>query len=266
MYPHLQTQTTYKAAKPQMTAFEDFIRRYNINETFATKLRGLHGYEIVFVCDDSGSMQAPIGHASGPGHPRSTRWEELKKTVSIVVDLASTLDPDGVDIYFLNRKPLLNVHSSKELNSTFTVPPNGATPIVRILRQVLHDKKQEIQKRKLLIVIATDGIPTDNNGQPNVQEFFQVLAHERVPIDRVPVTIMACTDDHKCMSYLNDWDRAIPNLDVVDNYENEKQEVLEMQGRSFPFSFGDYVVKILMGGVDSWFDLLDEKKVSLNSQ
>ncbi|CAF3528882.1 unnamed protein product [Rotaria sp. Silwood1] len=68
------------------------------------------------------------------------------------------------------------------------------------------------------------------------------------------------------MSYLNDWDRAIPNLDVVDNYENEKQEVLEMQGRSFPFSFGDYVVKILMGGVDSWFDLLDEKKVSLNSQ
>ncbi|CAF4740904.1 unnamed protein product [Rotaria sp. Silwood1] len=196
MYPHLQTQTTYKAAKPQMTAFEDFIRRYNINETFATKLRGLHGYEIVFVCDDSGSMQAPIGHASGPGQQRSTRWEELKKTVSIVVDLASTLDPDGVDIYFLNRKPLLNVHSSKELNSTFTVPPNGATPIVRILRQVLHDKKQEIQKRKLLIVIATDGIPTDNNGQPNVQEFFQVLAHERVPIDRVPVTIMVCTGEY----------------------------------------------------------------------
>ncbi|CAF3358510.1 unnamed protein product, partial [Rotaria sp. Silwood2] len=52
--------------------------------------------------------------------------------------------------------------------------------------------------------------------------------------------------------------------DVVDNYESEKEEILAVQGKSFPFSFGDYVVKILMGGVDSWFDMLDEQKVSLN--
>jgi len=41
------------------------------------------------------------------------------------------------------------------------------------------------------------------------------------------------------MSYLNDWDKAIPNLDVVDDYKNEKKEVLACQGKSFPFSFGD---------------------------
>ncbi|CAF4311741.1 unnamed protein product, partial [Rotaria sordida] len=84
---------------------------------------------------------------------------------------------------------------------TFAVPPNGATPIARVLRQVLQDKKQEIQKRKLLIVIATDGIPTDDNGQPNVPDFHQVLARERIPIDRVPVTIMACTGEYKCSKF-----------------------------------------------------------------
>ncbi|CAF4803353.1 unnamed protein product [Rotaria socialis] len=67
------------------------------------------------------------------------------------------------------------------------------------------------------------------------------------------------------MSYLNDWDRKIQNLDVVDNYEKEKQQILAYQGKSFPFSFGDYVVKILLGGVDSWFDRLDEEKVSLDN-
>ncbi|CAF1486739.1 unnamed protein product, partial [Rotaria sordida] len=149
---------------------------------------------------------------------------------------------------------------------TFAIPPNGATPIARVLRQVLQDKKQEIQKRKLLIVIATDGIPTDDNGQPNVPDFHQVLARERIPIDRVPVTIMACTDDEKCMSYLNDWDKIIPNLDLIDSYKNEKEEILAVQGKSFPFSFGDYVVKILMGGVDSWFDMLDEQKVSVDGR
>ncbi|CAF2932478.1 unnamed protein product [Rotaria sp. Silwood2] len=196
MYPHLQSQTSYKTGHTNTGGFDEFVHRYNINEAFATKLRGLRGYEIVVLCDDSGSMKAPIGRAPSAGQQQSTRWEELKKTVSIVVDLASTLDPDGVDVYFLNRKPLLHVHNSKELVSTFAIPPNGATPIVRVLRQVLNDKKNEIQQRKLLIVIATDGVPTDNNGQPNVPDFYQVLARERLPIDRVPVTIMACTGEY----------------------------------------------------------------------
>ncbi|CAF1475441.1 unnamed protein product, partial [Rotaria sordida] len=106
MYPHLQTASSYyEPVEKDMAGFEEFVRQYNINATFATKLRGLHGYEIVFICDDSGSMKAPIKPFSGSSRQQSTRWEELKKTVSIVVDLASTLDPDGVDLYFLNRKP-----------------------------------------------------------------------------------------------------------------------------------------------------------------
>ena len=44
------------------------------------------------------------------------------------------------------------------------------------------------------------------------------------------------------MSYLNDWDRKIQNLDVIDNYEQEKQQIRECQGNSFPFSFGDVSV------------------------
>jgi hypothetical protein len=51
--------------------------------------------------------------------------DELKQTVSIVVDIASVLDPDGVDIYFLNREPLFHVRSSTELIPVFAVPPGG---------------------------------------------------------------------------------------------------------------------------------------------
>jgi hypothetical protein len=49
----------------------------------------------------------------------------LKQTVSIVVDLASILDPNGVDVYFLNREPILNVRNSSELIPVFAVPPEG---------------------------------------------------------------------------------------------------------------------------------------------
>ncbi|CAF4373548.1 unnamed protein product, partial [Rotaria sordida] len=44
----------FMSDQERMAKFQQFIRRYEINTTFATKLRGLDGYEIVFICDDSG--------------------------------------------------------------------------------------------------------------------------------------------------------------------------------------------------------------------
>ncbi len=40
-------------------------------------------------------------------------------------------------------------------------------------------------------------------------------------------------------SYLNNWDKKIPNLDVADDYRSERQEIHQAQGKDFPFSFGD---------------------------
>ena len=52
--------------------------------------------------------------------------DELKQTVSIVVDLASVLDPDGVDVYFLNREPMLHIRNSSELEVVFAMDPEGS--------------------------------------------------------------------------------------------------------------------------------------------
>ncbi len=51
--------------------------------------------------------------------------------------------------------------------------------------------------------------------------------------------LLLILDDDDCIGYLNDWDRKIPNLDVVDDYRNEKKEIQACQGKNFPFSFGD---------------------------
>jgi len=139
---------------------------YLVNPNFAKKLHELKGCEIVFICDDSGSMSATIGELSfhlhscfspmyllfgvsgestNPSENQLTRckillWcgnddslsvlssfagDELKQTVSIVVDLASVLDPDGVDVYFLNREPMFHVRNSSELENLFAMAPEG---------------------------------------------------------------------------------------------------------------------------------------------
>jgi len=76
---------------------------------------------------------------------------------------------------------------------------------VRVLRQILHEKKQQIQERKLLVLIATDGVPTDDDGYQNVEVFRYVLKNERNPTNQIPVTIIACTGEYQNSKFeLND--------------------------------------------------------------
>jgi len=63
------------------------------------------------------------------------------------------------------------------------------------MRQILQDKKNEIKERKLLILLATDGEPTDDEGHLKIDELRYVLEYERKPKDRIPVTIIACTGE-----------------------------------------------------------------------
>lgn len=250
----------------RLRKFEEIIRQYNINDDFAYRLRALEGFEIVIIIDDSASMRTPIldpkQYALSASQRLITRWDELKHMTSIVVDLAAILDPDGIDIFFLNRPPVLHVFDSRQLDEVFSQLPLGSSPITRVLSYVLDLKRSRVNDRKLMILIATDGVPTDANGQVDIIGLEKVLRHERYPaMDKIYVTFIACTDDVQSVAYLNHLDKTIPYIDVLDDYESEKKEILAVQGKHFPFSYGDYVVKLLLGSVDSWFDYLDEKKV-----
>jgi hypothetical protein len=254
----------------RLAKFKDIIIKYDINYDFAFRLRALEGFEIVIILDDSSSMCTPNIDRNlrdiSPFSQLPTRWDELKHVVSIIVDLASTLDPDGIDIHFLNRSPLLHVADSSQLNETFSRLPNGPTPLTRVLTEVLNIKRPHVHDRKLLVLIATDGLPTDDNGQNDLHRLERVLRTERHPsVDRIYISFIACTNDLQSVGYLNQFDKKIPYVDVLDDYQSERAEILAVQGKHFPFSYGDYVVKILMGSIDRWFDQLDEKKVKLSN-
>ena len=163
----------------------------------------------------------------------------------------------GLDLYFLNRATMLSVTSSQQLHDVFASPAAGLTPITPVLQHVLQAKKAIALERKLLVVIATDGAPTNPQGQVDTAGLRHVLEAER-NTDRVHVQFVACTDDNSTVAYLNEWDRQIKNLDVVDDYHSERKEILKAQGSSFKFSFGDYIVKTLLGSIDPEFDKLGQ--------
>ncbi len=77
--------------------------------------------------------------------------------VTIVSELAIVLDSNGIDIYFLNRPPVLNVTDARLVTQQFNQPPKGLTPITPALRKILAAKRSIAYEKKLVVVIATDG-------------------------------------------------------------------------------------------------------------
>jgi hypothetical protein len=249
-----------------MPEFTSFVREYEISNEYAIKLRQLEGYDIVFICDDSGSMKTKV---TTPNTKKfddvmTTRWDEMKNIVSTVTKLSMILDDDGIDLYFLNREPLMGVTSQEQLDIIFTVPPSGYTPILKTLKQVIKDKSRALAEKKLLIILATDGQPTsengsnaDSNGVTETEKLYDFLATGRNPQNKIHTTILACTDDDSIMEYLENWDSTLVNFDLVDDYYSERNRIQEAQGKSYRFTFGDYIVKILLGSIDKTLDSLD---------
>ncbi|KAJ3031383.1 UNVERIFIED_CONTAM: hypothetical protein HDU68_004462 [Siphonaria sp. JEL0065] len=253
--PPAETPPVVSNQEARLQAFKGIVGRHEISNFMAVKMRRLEAYDLVIIADDSGSMQSrsTLGlNANDPYARTMTRWDELKETVSIVSEIGAVLDEDGVDIYFLNRPPLRNIKGpSAEMNAAFANPPQGYTPIARVLRQVLREKGlgQGDNSKKLLILVATDGQPTTDQGQLDKVGLQQVLMYERGVNPRdgnVIVVFLACTDDENEVGYLNEWDKVIPCVDVVDDYYSERKEILAVQGNQFPFSRGDWVCKMLL--------------------
>jgi hypothetical protein len=159
----------------------------------------------------------------------------------VAIACASVLVPvPGLDLYFLNRATVMGVTSSEQVANVFNAPPAGLTPTTPVLRHVLQAKKAVSAEKKVLVIIATDGAPTNAQGEVDTAGLRHVLTTERDP-NRVHVQFISCTDDDSTVAYLNEWDKKIPSLDVVDDYLSEKAEIQRKRGRDFQFSFGNYV-------------------------
>jgi hypothetical protein len=238
--------------------YTDILRQYEISMNFSNRLqKHLVMTKIVYIYDDSGSMNSVLSDSPlNTSVFRATRWDELKNFSRISIDLANIFNPEGIDIHFLNRPPARNVRSLSDLEPFLVNKPAGFTPIARVLHTVLSENNSMVlAERKLLIVIVTDGEPTDDYGNVDINSFKNVLLSRG---RNVYTTIVSCTDEDNVMGYLNNWDRTIPNLDVVDDFRNEKAEIQRAKGPRYPFSYGDYVVKCLIGSMDAEFDNLDE--------
>lgn len=228
----------------------DLVEKYEIQPLFSEKLFILSNYDIVLLCDDSGSMNTPLDDNTG----HSTRWEELKSVIKIVISIATIFDDDGIDIYFLNRQTQLNVSSFEQVSTCLDEPPYGGTPLTSKLSLIFDNYKYS--EKPVLVVIATDGVPT-YNGYIDLDSFERCVTHKNH--EKFYISFLACSDQDDEIAYLNDLDKNVPNVDTLDDYVSERAEVLAAQGPKFSYKFSEHICRLLLGPLCPELDALDEK-------
>eukprot|EP01062_Namystynia_karyoxenos_P049889 TRINITY_DN38463_c0_g1_i1.p1 TRINITY_DN38463_c0_g1~~TRINITY_DN38463_c0_g1_i1.p1 ORF type:complete len:400 (+),score=125.45 TRINITY_DN38463_c0_g1_i1:77-1201(+) len=239
-------------ASQRKPGLQDLLDTYEVSVAAAADLEVLARYDIVFLVDDSGSMNQ-VEVTNGV---RQTRWQEVKDTLAALIEFATYFDDDGTDVHFLNRASVEGVTDSKDprLVQAFATRPSGRTPLSSRFRDVVS--KHAGGAKPLLVVIATDGEP-DTGAADFIQTARQLMGGRT----DVRLAVMACTQDQRAVRWLNslDDDPVVGDkVDVCDDYESERAEVLAT-GKVRQFLVSDYYVKALLGPILSKYDNFDQR-------
>ena len=239
----------------QKLSIKEVIIKHEITIAQEKQLEKLLGYHIVFLCDDSTSMlysSIPV-EMRNAGNINSSRWNELEDTVTTLAELACYFDESGFDLFFLNRDDsVLGVKNSSMLGSCFDKQPSGKTPLAEAVRKVQQKLTENKNERPILLLIATDGVADD------VPAFQKEIGKLIMEPNSWSIQFLACTPDEDEVAWLNNFDKKYTKVDVMNDYLNEKKEVLAV-GSVKTFNKSDYVCKALLGPIDVAFDAADEK-------
>jgi len=249
-------------------------------------MRIAHRPPVIFTNGNSGSMQRSDGHRiiSSPSRNiktvDSTRWEEIKESVTYHAQMAGLLraetwfrllnDPGarvGPQQFEVASNSTTDGDVQRAINIMSDTNPGGVTPLTDHLSEIYMvvdslRPQLEVEGKKVAIILATDGLPTDNHGNPS--EYVKKLFVDSLRrLEGLPVwlVIRLCTDEEDVVEFYNNLDEQLElSMDVLDDFCGEAEEVYEHN------SWLNYTLPIHrmreMGFHSRVFDMIDERPLT----
>ncbi|KAM0752926.1 hypothetical protein T439DRAFT_323542 [Meredithblackwellia eburnea MCA 4105] len=228
----------------------------------AMDLAKLALFDTVLYLDDSGSMTFEEG---------GSRIDDLKLIISRVAMATSLFDQDGIQVRFMNSKIEGNNINNEQaaLALVSQVKFSGLTPLGTALQNkileplVLGPARAGRLQKPVLVIAVTDGVPGGEDRYAIVKAIVnanRTLQQTRYGPDAVSFQLAQVGNDLKARAFLEEIDRhpEIGGLvDTTSNYENEADDMLKANP---PVELTPelWLVKLLMGGIDSSYDTQDE--------
>lgn len=170
---------------------------------------------------------------------RCTRWEELQEAVQYHAQLAALLEaptkfvllnhPDGnacpQEMSIAERGSEWIQADLESLQRNFSrITPHGVTPLTMHLQRI--DRSIQYIKEKIVLVVATDGRPTDNFGYSSAAADRAFENALREIQSKAWIVVRLCTNDDSVLEYYQKLDDQMElSLEVLDDYFDEAKEV-----------------------------------------
>ena len=207
-----------------------------------------------------------------------SRYEEIQECVNYHISLAGAIEAPttfrflnnpgtsvGPQQFIVGENPVRvaeEVHYAQSLMRRSK--PGGCTPLTSHILEIHREVTAltpalRAKGQRIVIVVATDGLPTDEcgyGGEVHQKEFVEALRLlEGLP---VWVVIRLCTDEEEVVNFYNDLDVVLElSIEVLDDFCGEAAEVYECN------PWLNYVLPIHrmreLGFHDRVFDMLDER-------
>eukprot|EP00970_Alexandrium_tamarense_P001901 scaffold247_cov189-Alexandrium_tamarense.AAC.6 len=243
----------------------------------------------IWVVDNSGSMQNTDGHRfveTKRSHDvkivSCSRWDEIRDCITYHAQMAAALEAPTT--FRMLNDPAVGPNSQqfgiaettldtnvvqgevrRAIEIMKSAQPGGVTPLVEHILEIQTSVTQLAPKLRadgcrVVIILATDGLPTDDRGYGGAaiqQQFVQALRGlEGLPIWLV---IRLCTDEDDVVNFYNELDGQLElSLEVLDDFLEEAKEVYEHN------PWLNYALPLHrlreMGYQHRVFDMMDERK------
>lgn len=216
---------------------KNIISKYEINPELSEKLGILDRFNFEIIIDDSGSMNTPINN-------ENTRWDKLKNILEILLEIIHIYTNDGVTINFLNRKKCEFINDVNDIQRILNEPPYGLTPLTPKLTSIF--KKHELSDCKYLIIVLTDGQPTDDHGSNDLKKFNQLIKER--DLNKFHISFLACSDRETEIKYLDKL-KQYTNINTIREYNIEYKYLISKKGKKYKYTFGDHLIKLMVGSI-----------------
>ncbi|EXJ84102.1 hypothetical protein A1O3_04769 [Capronia epimyces CBS 606.96] len=240
---------------------------WRINPEIASDIVKLALYDVILYIDDSGSMQF---------EENGERIDDLKLILSRVAYAASLFDDDGIQVRFMNSPEQgNNIRSEQQVTELVARTRfSGLTPMGRELQAkilgplVLDPARRGALRKPVLVITITDGQPTGENSS-DVARIIKAASDELARNPRAGKGALALQfaqvgNDLKAREFLGKLDEEPGIGDIIDCTSNFEVEADEMSRANPPVQLSPelWLVKLLLGAIDSSYDTKDEKSAA----
>lgn len=174
---------------------------------------------------------------------------------------------EGLDFVMVDSKLGSKEEQLKKLEDMLSrTRPGGGTPLTarcRKIRNQIMPKARDLalQDQKIILILVTDGVPTDQYGRCDRYNFTDEL--KRIS-GEIPshIVIRLCTDEDNVTEFYNEIDRHVElELEIIDDMRGEAQEI-RANGNGW-FTYGPMLHRIREAGTFlKILDLVDERRLN----